>query len=786
VFTLQLAGDIDVSQIQSMKNDLEGSIASKLGIDRTLVKLSILDARRHLLALTLAIQVLAPSKDEAEAFANQSAQVQEATQEVAREANIDLDVTVTSELFEPIAEPSPPSPPSPPATPSSPPAASPSSPPSSTTSATKDSDDGAEVSAGGFQKDTRDEPQGSGPPVAVIAGVAGGVGALALLSTLVMFLRRSGAGKEALDSVGGGATRVLSASLPNSPLNFSADAGCLETCTLNVAPLDADTYGPPLLPGREVETAGAKLAAQEQAAMMQVKAAEQRMAAEATAAPSMSAMQAGGQDHGALGVSRARRQLVFQEEVDDWAINDLLECCRTDSHQDARGSKIENGASGLDAFRAAIEDGHAFRDAIGDTYRDTSEDGADELSKDVAYVRRPSDQALESSPGETEATQSVAAAAVVVGPLETLGSDRPEAIESFRPSTSTLSSGLWQNMSLLEELWEPMVSRSEDVPSTAEVESPAAAKVLPAEISPRAAATRSNSRNDTYRYVASRAAVASKAAAPVLPANVTANISLRAADTSSSARSSTSDDEAFLPRTCTQIMAPLPVSLQIASPDSDLAEMREALAGRLHVLTGREAAAARLDEGRKGGGVRDDVDDWASMLKCCRTEGFQNATRMEMDEDSSELHAFRHAVTAGLESKLHSGEEAKCLPQEKQQLAISGELVMMTPRRLGDESGLAVNQSSVLLDDRFEAGIAQPGRPAPSTSQQPEAILGELVLMTPRRRGVGSSTVINQSSVFVADYFEAGGAQWERMAPFVSEQSEETSGIRQDETLVAI
>ncbi len=173
VFTLQLAGDIDVSQIQSMKNDLEGSIASKLGIDRTLVKLSILDARRHLLALTLAIQVLAPSKDEAEAFANQSAQVQEATQEVAREANIDLDVTVTSELFEPIAEPSPPSPPSPPATPSSPPAASPSSPPSSTTSATKDSDDGAEVSAGGFQKDTRDEPQGSGPPVAVIAGVAG-------------------------------------------------------------------------------------------------------------------------------------------------------------------------------------------------------------------------------------------------------------------------------------------------------------------------------------------------------------------------------------------------------------------------------------------------------------------------------------------------------------------------------------------------------------------------------------------------------------------------------------
>lgn len=111
---------------------------------------------------------------------------------------------------------------------------------------------------------------------------------------------------------------------------------------------------------------------------------------------------------------------------------------------------------------------------------------------------------------------------------------------------------------------------------------------------------------------------------------------------------------------------------------------------------------------------------------------------------------------------------------------------MMTPRRLGDESGLAVNQSSVLLDDRFEAGIAQPGRPAPSTSQQPEAILGELVLMTPRRRGVGSSTVINQSSVFVADYFEAGGAQWERMAPFVSEQSEETSGIRQDETLVAI
>lgn len=52
---------------------------------------------------------------------------------------------------------------------------------------------------------------------------AGGVGALVLLSTLMIIRRRSAAGKQAPDCAGGGATGVQPAALLNSPRYFSTD-----------------------------------------------------------------------------------------------------------------------------------------------------------------------------------------------------------------------------------------------------------------------------------------------------------------------------------------------------------------------------------------------------------------------------------------------------------------------------------------------------------------------------------------------------------------------------------
>ena len=133
---------------------------------------------------------------------------------------------------------------------------------------------------------------------------------------------------------------------------------------------------------------------------------------------------------------------------------------------------------------------------------------------------------------------------------------------------------------------------------------------------------------------------------------------------------------------------------------------------------------------------------------------------------------------------------------------VSGELVLMTPRRGGDDPGLAANPSSVLIADYFEAGVPQPLIPQPTpfspqpspliphpssltpqrerrgpyVSHQPDAVMGELVLMTPRREAA-SRLAGNQSSVFVADYFEPDTAEWERSDPFAAQQSEEKSEL---------
>ena len=131
-----------------------------------------------------------------------------------------------------------------------------------------------------------------------------------LLVSCVMFRRRSSTRKEAWPGTGGGAAGAQSASqsLLESPHCRTADAGVFDTgaAVVENPPLYLDTYElvveapplceayvPPGLPDSEAAAAEDELAAQEQAAMIRRLAQEQREAAEAIVAPSMSAMAAG-------------------------------------------------------------------------------------------------------------------------------------------------------------------------------------------------------------------------------------------------------------------------------------------------------------------------------------------------------------------------------------------------------------------------------------------------------------------------------------------------------------
>lgn len=118
------------------------------------------------------------------------------------------------------------------------------------------------VTPDGIQEDAGDETEESGPPIAIIAGVAGG-GALALLAAFVMF-RRSATGKEARAGAGGGAAGAEAAheSL-DSPRHRPADAGVFDTgaAVVEVPPLYPNTYVPPVLPDLQSEIAEDELAA---------------------------------------------------------------------------------------------------------------------------------------------------------------------------------------------------------------------------------------------------------------------------------------------------------------------------------------------------------------------------------------------------------------------------------------------------------------------------------------------------------------------------------------------
>ena len=101
---------------------------------------------------------------------------------------------------------------------------------------------------------------------------------------------------------------------------------------------------------------------------------------------------------------------------------------------------------------------------------------------------------------------------------------------------------------------------------------------------------------------------------------------------------------------------------------------------------------------------------------------------------------------------------------------------MMTPRRGGDESSRADNPPPVFVADYFEDGAVKRERARSAAWQRPDTVMGELVMMTPRRAGDAARSGVMQSNVFVAD----------SLVSYELYPQSEASEAKKDETLLAI